>query len=98
MQLDVSIIIAVIGVLVALTNIITEVIKKVTWNKIPSSILAVMVAQILTISTGVAYLQVNNISITWYIIISYIILAFMVSYAAMFGFDKLKEIMDWRKQ
>lgn len=31
----------------------------------------------------------------WYIIVALVIIGFMVAYAAMFGFDKLKEIMNW---
>ena len=32
---------------------------------------------------------------TWYIIVALIVGGFMVAYAAMFGFDKLKQVMDW---
>ena len=32
-----SVVISLIGVLVALTNIITQVLKKVTWEKLPTS-------------------------------------------------------------
>lgn len=98
MDIDVSIIISMVGVLVALTNVITEVLKKVTWDKLPTNILALIVGEALTIVFGLAYFQINNISIVWYMAVALVVIGFMVSYAAMFGFDKLKEIMKWGNQ
>lgn len=83
------------GVLVALTNVITEVLKKVTWDKLPTNILAVIIGMILTVAAGIAYCQIKDITMTWYIVVGFIIGGFAVAYAAMFGFDKLKEVLDW---
>ena len=91
--MDMSVIITIIGVLVALTNVIVEVTKKATWDKLPTNILAVAVA--LTLTAGFAYCQINAVAITWYIVVSFVVIGFMVAYAAMFGFDKLREIMGW---
>ena len=93
--MDMSVIIAAVGVLVAFTNIIVEVTKKATWDKIPTNILALIVAIVLTLATGIAYFQIKIIPVTWYMIAALIVLGFMVAYAAMFGFDKLREIMNW---
>lgn len=93
--MELSAIIAIIGVLVALTNIIVEVTKKATWNKIPTNVLALIVAVVLTLAAGIAYFQINGIVVAWYMIAALIVLGFMVAYAAMFGFDKLREIMNW---
>lgn len=93
--MDISILIAVIGVLVALTNIIVEVVKKTTHEIIPTNILAVIVAEVLTIAAGIAYCQIEVVAITWHIVVALVVAGFMVSYAAMFGFDKLKEVMNW---
>lgn len=93
--MELSIIITAIGVLVALTNIIVEVAKRATWDKIPTNILALIVSIVLTLAFGVAYCQIESIHITWYIIVAFVVAGFMVAYAAMFGFDKLKEIMNW---
>lgn len=90
-------IITVIGVLVALTNIIVEVVKKATWDKVPTNIVAIIVAVVLTVGAGIAYAQINSIALTWYIISGLVIGGIMVAYAAMFGFDKLQEILDWNK-
>ena len=93
--MELSIIITTIGVLVALTNIVVEVVKKSTWDKLPTNVLALIVAVALTLAAGFAYFQIEAIPITWYIIVAFVIVGFMVAYAAMFGFDKLKEIMNW---
>ena len=95
--MDIPIIIMIIGVLVALTNVIVEVVKKVTWDKLPTNIVALIVSEVLTIAAGVIYFTVSGYLILWYHIFAFVILGFMVSYAAMFGFDKLKEIMNWDK-
>lgn len=93
--MDLSIIITTLGVLVAVTNIIVEVVKKSTWDKLPTNILALIVAQALTIAAGFAYIQIEDIAVTWYIVAALVVAGFLVAYAAMFGFDKLKEIMGW---
>lgn len=96
MNIDISIIISLVGGLVALTNVITEVLKKVTWDKLPTNVLALIVAEALTIVVGLAYFQINDITVVWYMAVALVVLGIMVAYAAMFGFDKLKEIMGWR--
>lgn len=95
--MDVPFIITIIGVLVALTNIMVEVLKKATWNKIPTNVIALAVGEVLSIAGGVAYFQIKAMPIEWYCIAAFIVIGFMVAYAAMFGFDKLKEIMNWEK-
>lgn len=93
---DLAILLPILGVLVALTNLIVQVAKKVTWDKLPTNIVALAVAETLTIATGTACCQINAVDMTWYIVAALIVGGFMVAYAAMFGFDKLKQIMDWR--
>ena len=93
--MDMSVIITIIGVLVALTNVIVEVTKKATWDKLPTNILALIVAVALTLAAGFAYCQIKAVAVTWYIVVSFVVIGFMVAYAAMFGFDKLREIMGW---
>lgn len=93
---DISVLITVLGVLVALTNIIVEVLKKVTYDKLPTNVVAVLVAVVLTILAGLALFQIKGIAVTWYLILALVVMGFMVAYSAMFGFDKLKEIMNWK--
>ena len=84
----------VIGILVVLTNIVTEVLKKVLWDRLPTNILAVIVAVVLTLVAFFAYTSYMALPILWYNIAAAVVVAFMVAYAAMFGFDKLKEALN----
>ena len=96
--MELSVIIAIVGVMVALTNVIVEVAKKATWDKLPTNILAQIVGEVLTIGPGIAYFQIKAIPIAWYMVAALVVGGFMVAYAAMFGFDKLREIMNWGEQ
>ena len=86
-----SVVISLIGVLVALTNIITQVLKKVTWEKLPTNILVVAISMVLTLVVFFAYRQIKAIAVVWYMVAAAVVLGFMVAYAAMFGYDKLME-------
>ena len=88
---DWSVILSIVGVLVIVTNIIVQVVKKVTWDKLPTNILATLVAIVLTLGAFFAYCQVKSITVVWYTVAAAVVLGFFVAYAAMFGFDKLKE-------
>lgn len=96
---DWSLILSIVGVLVAITNIIVQVLKKLTWDKLPTNILAILVALLLTLVAFFAYCQIKSITVVWYMVAAAIVLGFFVAYAAMFGFDKLKEaIMQLQKK
>lgn len=82
-----------IGVLVAVTNIIVEVLKKDTRDTLPTNILAVIVAIVLTAVAFLAWASYTNFIVEWYHIAAVIVVGFLVAYAAMFGFDKLKEVL-----
>lgn len=83
----------IVGVLVILTNIIVEVLKKVLWDRLPTNILAVIVALVLTLIAFFAVMDYLTITVLWYYVAAAIVLAFMVAYAAMFGYDKFKEAL-----
>ncbi len=93
--MDISLLIAATGVLVALTNVIVEAVKQATWDKLPTNVLALSVAQMLTVAAGIAYCQIKAVAICWYTVLALVVAGFMVAYAAMFGFDKLREVMNW---
>lgn len=96
---DWSLILSIVGVLVIVTNIIVQVLKKLTWDKLPTNILATLVALLLTLAAFFAYCQINGITVVWYMVAAAVVLGFFVAYAAMFGFDKLKEaIMQMQKK
>lgn len=88
-----SMVISIIGALVALTNIIVQVLKGVTWNKLPTNILVVIVSMALTLVVFFAYCQAKAIAVVWHMVAAAVVLGLMVAYAAMFGFDKLKEAL-----
>lgn len=88
---DWSVILSIVGILVVVTNIITQVLKKLTWDKLPTNILAVLIAMALTLAAFFAYCEIKGVAIVWYMIVAAVVLGFFVAYAAMFGFDKLKE-------
>ena len=88
---DWSVILSLVGVLVVITNIIVQVLKKLTWDKLPTNILAVLIAMALTLAAFFAYCEIKGVAIVWYMIVAAVVLGFFVAYAAMFGFDKLKE-------
>lgn len=90
----------IIAVLVVLVNIITEVAKKII-NFSETAYLNAFVVSLsvaLTIAVFLAYWQIKQMEITWYLLIAFVIIGFMVAYAAMFGFDKLiKHFKDLKK-
>lgn len=91
--LNLSTILTIVGILVALTNIVVQVLKKATWEKLPTNILAIIVSMVLTLVAFFAYCQIKAIAVVWYMVVAAVVLGFLVAYAAMFGFDKLKEAL-----
>lgn len=94
---DLTVVFPVLGVLATLTNIIVQVAKKATCDKLPTSVVALLVAQALTAAAGIAYCQINAVAMSWYIAAALVAGGFVVAYAAMFGYDKLLEILQWRE-
>lgn len=88
-----SMILFVIGLLTLGTNVITEVLKK-TIRKIPAQITALVVAMVLTVGAFFAYAAIAGIAVEWYMVAGAVVTGFFVSYAAQFGFDKLKELIE----
>ncbi len=79
--------------LVAATNIIVEVIKGLV-PRLPTNLLVFIVAIVITelsLFIGAAALE---ITVMWYYAIGALVLGIFVAYAAMFGFDKLKELYE----
>lgn len=89
-----SILLTVIAMLVFVTNIIVEVIKGLI-PKIPTNIVAVIVALIVTVLSLYILCAVLEISVMWYYAVGAVVLGIFVGYAAMFGFDKFKAA--WEK-
>lgn len=86
----------IIAVLVAVVNIFTEVAKSLFSFKEAKTINIFVTALsiILTMLSFLAYWQIKQMELTWYIIIAFVVVGFMVAYAAMFGFDKLLKYFE----
>lgn len=72
-----------------------------TWEKIPTNVLAFIVAMVVTLLAFFAVCQIMGWAVTWYMVAGAVALGVFVCYAAMFGFDKLREaleqITNWNK-
>ncbi len=90
--IDVSVLTAIVGVLTLGTNVITEVLKR-TVTKIDARVTALIVAMALTLTAFFGYAAVSEITVEWYMVAGAVVTGFFVSYAAQFGFDKLKELI-----
>ena len=79
------------AVLVAFVNIVTEVVKNIVNFKSAQvlNVFVTILSILLTVLVFLAYWQIKQMELTWYLIIAFVIVGFMVAYAAMFGFDKL---------
>lgn len=81
----------IVAVLVALVNIITEVVKN-SFSLEGSkriNLFVLILSEVLTVCVFLAYWQIKELTVMWYVIVAFIVIGFMVAFAAMFGFDKL---------
>ena len=81
-------------ILTVATNIIVQVLKKMTWEKIPTNVLAFIVAMLVTLLAFFAVCEIMGWAVTWYMVAGAVALGVFVCYAAMFGFDKLREALE----
>ena len=61
----ISIILPVVLALVIVTNIIVDVLKGLTWKKLPTNVLAFLVAMAVTLVAFFAMCQIAGIQGTW---------------------------------
>lgn len=88
----------VIGALVLLTNVIVEAVKPALRERIPTQLTALIVALLLTLAAFFAGAAWLGFAVAWYHIIAAVIVGFVVAYGAMYGFDKLREVLEKFKQ
>lgn len=81
-------------ILTVATNIIVQVLKKLTREKIPTNVLAFIVAMVVTLLAFFAVCEIMGWAVTWYMVAGAVALGVFVCYAAMFGFDKLREALE----
>lgn len=89
----VSAILVLVLILTVITNIITEVLKKLC-PRLPPNIVATLVAMVLTLCAFFAVCQIMLWPITWYTVAAAVVVGCFVAYAAMFGYDKLRQALE----
>lgn len=94
MEQQIAILLSTIGALVFVVNIVTEVLKKFTAEIVPTNFVVVILSVVLTMLAFVAWCDACHIAVFWYYIVAALVAGFFVAYAAMFGFDKLKESIE----
>lgn len=91
MNLDVGMILPVIGLLVFLTNVIVEVIKQVFSVSGANNLnrIALGTAMSLSIVSYFIYIAYSNSAFIWYYFLGSVILGFIIALIAMLGWDKV---------
>lgn len=85
-----SILFIIFGVLVLLTNLITELLKKlIDRQSFPTPILCLAISEILTVVSFLAYCEIYKITIVWYMIFAVIVIGLIVCYCSIFGYDNI---------
>lgn len=93
---NLTLIMAVVGVLAFVVSVITQVFKGV-WilAKIPTDILVFVLSIALTVIAYVAYMDYIRQTVIWYMFIVAVIAGFLVAFVAMYGWEKISEL--WKR-
>lgn len=89
----IPILFSVMAALVFVVNIIVELTKN-TFPKLPTSILTIILSEVITVVAFFAWVTYAKIAYTWYFVVGAVLLGLFVAYAAMFGFDKFKDALE----
>jgi hypothetical protein len=93
---NMTLILAVIGILAFLVSVVTQVFKGVGFlSMIPTDALVLVLSIGITVSAFVAYMQYIQMTILWYMILAAIMAGFIVAFVAMYGWEKLTEL--WKR-
>lgn len=85
---------AVVLALTLVTNIIVQVLKGLLYELIPTNLLAFLVAIVVTVGTGFGVWSYYKFEITGWMIAALAALCFVVAFSAMFGYDKLVQMIE----
>lgn len=88
-----SILLGIMFLLVFAVNVIVEVTKRL-FPKVPTDLVVFIVSIAITVLALYVLSAVLEITVMWYYAVGAVILGIFVAYAAMFGFDKFKELYD----
>ena len=93
---NMTMILAVIGILAFCVSVITQVFKGVgVLSTIPTDALVFVLSIGITVAAFVAYMQYIQMQILWYMILATIMAGFIVAFVAMYGWEKLTEL--WKR-
>lgn len=93
---NMTVILAVIGILAFLVSVVTQVFKGVgILSMIPTDALVLVLSIGITVSAFVAYMQYIQMTILWYMILAAILAGFIVAFVSMYGWEKLTEL--WKR-
>lgn len=90
-KFDTRIILAVLGVLILLTVIVTENLKKVIGCTVPANVIAVVAAEGLTLIPGFTCAQLLGTVILWYHVVAAVVVGGLVALIAMTTYDKWQQ-------
>ena len=88
-----SILLGIVFALVTVVQLITEVVKRLL-PKVPTDLVVVVLSIALTVLSLIVYTSVMEITVMWYYAVGAVVLGIVVSYAAMFGWDKFTAIWN----
>lgn len=88
-----SILLGIMFLLTFTVNIIVEVVKRLI-PKVPTDIVVFIISIVITVLALYIAASVMKITVMWYYAVGAVVLGVFVAYAAMFGFDKFKELYD----
>lgn len=89
LSISTSSVLGIVGTLAAINTIIVEVLKNILPKKVPTKIVAMISAMVVTLG----YIFLFGIITPQSIILS-ILGGFVVAFISMFGFDSFKDIFD----
>ena len=90
----IPIFLTVVLALTLVTNIIVQVLKGIFYDLIPTNLLAFLVAVGVTVATGCGLWSYYGFEVTGWMIVSQVAICFVVAFSAMFGYDKLVQMIE----
>lgn len=84
-----------IGVMAFLVSVVTQVIKELPGLKnLPTSMIVIILSLVICPLAMLALLEYLKHPVTWYMVFSCMLAAFVVALVSMDGWERLKEIWD----
>jgi hypothetical protein len=90
----IPVLLALVLALTMVTNIMVQVLKGLLYELIPTNLLAFLVAVAVTVGTGFGVWSYYQFDITGWMIAALVALCFVVAFSAMFGYDKLVQLVE----